>query len=247
MSNYRISRLDELFTGRIPLHAVDFAGDPLDVRWIVTKFGKARNWQDVIKRVVKTKDNFFASVGAAVVLLFQFIAESFSVLNGFQAVNGRLSKIATLAKRVRSVLHSGQAGKLTAAVTQTCISHSLLPSSRAVLDFSSAILAMDKSLRGWALAAVSTKPFGFQAMIPSSIVSRMLFFVLLTVGFPFARHSVTLLSLASLFSFFVYNEFSHAIQAPVLNGLVRPVREMLPLSGSFALYHNTLMPVSIGK
>lgn len=212
MPNYRISSGNEFISRGVPLHAVDFTCDPLDIRRVAGQFRKAGNWENMVKRVIETKDNLLTGVGAAIVLVFQLLTDKLSMLGGLQAVNRSLLEVARLAERVTSIFHCGQAGAFTATGAKSRVAHFLFPFCGTSFLLTRTGRAMNGIISGWYLTAVSTKTSCLQSVIASQVlltVRRGIAFWVLS--FPsFNSRSVSCSSFFGCFEF-AYTLFSQGV------------------------------------
>jgi len=209
MFNYGISSGDELFTGGIPLHAVDLACNPFDVSWITAKFWKLGRWQNMVKRVVHSKHNQLASVGATVVLRFQFCADSLSVFRCFQTISRCFSKVTALTKRISLVNQRWQDLKLPTGITQSLSYHTRFPLSGFILKAFSAAVTINP-LRSWRnLAAQCAETLRLKRVVAFKILLSMRFCVpFWMVSFP-SFDSFLISSADVLRSLELVGSFSH--------------------------------------
>lgn len=165
MPNYRISSGDKFFSRGVPFHAVDFTCYPLDVRGVAAEFGKLGNWQNMVQRVVQPKNDLFASVGATVVLVAEFLADQFRVLGGFQTVNRGLLKIAAFTKWIAFSDHGWERGIFTAVRTDPAFSPCLFAELAICYASISAWLTVNFPWSCW-FRAKHTKTLLLQSVIP---------------------------------------------------------------------------------
>jgi hypothetical protein len=247
MFNYRQRSLKKLFSRGVPLHAVDFPCDPFDVVGIGSQFGKSADRENVIERVIQAKHNFFASVSASVVLLFQFLSNQLSMFRGFKAVNGSLFEVAAFTERPVLSFH-GRENRILAAVRTNTVSDTLCsPCFSGSSNHLGAVFTGTVLWPRWNLSAISTQVGGNQAIAAIQIIFTVAFFVLSTILAPLSRFSVSSLGFACSLLLFVYNGISHAVQAPILKVLVRPVGSHYLSAGRLHYTTQFVSPVSIGK
>jgi hypothetical protein len=103
--NYEQRGFKKLISRGVPLHAVDFPCNPLGVGGVRTRLRESADGQNMIQRVVQAKHNQLASVGAAIVLVFQLLADNLSVLCSFQTISRGFLKVAWLAKTIFFIRH----------------------------------------------------------------------------------------------------------------------------------------------
>ena len=239
MLNYGISGSDKLVSRGVPFHAINLACNPFDIERIATKFGIAGNWKNMVKRIVKAKDDFLARISATVVLVFKFLTNKFGVLGCLQAIGRCLFEITTLAKRPVFSFHRWQHRVFTADGTDSITDAFFSPCfSRSSYNLRAGFTGSIFRTR-WNLTAISTQVGSNQAIASVQIMPAMARFIFLSILTPLAGLSVSSLGFACSLLLFVYNGISHVIRSLIVNYLVRPAWQLSPAGGSIALYHNS--------
>lgn len=243
MSNYRISSGDKLLAGGVPLHTVDLTCDPFDIGWIGAEFRKLGNWQDMVQRVVQAKDNFFAGVGAAVVLMLQLLSNHGGVFTTFKTVCGSFLEIASFAKAVFATDHCRKRGAFSASCTETVRYPSISQLLSVLYASLTASDAIDHSCTSWR-GTENTESLRLKSVVALFGILQFFGFILRFVKMSLA------ISLAGLSVFYpkffrrlivVYNGTIH--QAHDLRSwvkLVWPIQEVATLGwASYILTQNS--------
>jgi hypothetical protein len=213
MVNYKPSGFKKLLSRGVPLHAVDFPCNPLSVGRIVTKFGEARNRQDMIQRVVEAEYNQFARIGAVVILVLQLLADNFSVFCGPKTVGRRFLKVARFAKRPVFTFHHWQHWIFTAVRTNTASDAvESISLSESAISFS-ADLTVNKTVPCRSRTE-HAKALGFQSVITSfgvfQLFSPVLRLVVMLLVVSFASFTVSQPNFFRGFKL-AYTLFSHGV------------------------------------
>lgn len=119
MSNYRIGSGYELFPGRVPLHAVNFACNPFYVSGILSQFGVLGNRQNVVQRIVEAQNYFFSGVRATIILTLKFLANQLRVLSSLKTIHCGFLEITAFTKGIVFPSHSGNRGTFAAVSANT--------------------------------------------------------------------------------------------------------------------------------